>query len=120
MPRRNIERLTKRSVDQLKPIDGRDYSVWDAELTGFGVRVKPSGVKSFQIKYRTATGDQRKTTLGKYGALTVEKARKLALVELGKVAAGAACTPVSNAPKKNCCPAPASSSWPSICSTTVA
>ena len=89
MPRRNIERLTKRSVDQLKPIAGRDYSVWDADLTGFGVRVKPSGVKSFQIKYRTANGEQRKTTLGKYGALTVEKARKLALVELGKVAAGA-------------------------------
>lgn len=75
-------------MDHLSSIPGKDYSVWDSELAGFGVRIKPSGKKSFQIKYRTESGRQRKTTLGSYGQLTVEQARKLAQAELGQVAAG--------------------------------
>lgn len=39
------QRLTKSVVDRLKPAE-TDYLLWDAELPGFGVRVKPSGVKS--------------------------------------------------------------------------
>lgn len=70
------------------PIPGKDYSIWDSEVSGFGVRVKPSGKRSFHIKYRTENGRQRKTTLGSYGQLTVEQARKLARKELGQVAAG--------------------------------
>ena len=75
-------------MDNLSVIPGKDYSVWDSELAGFGVRIKPSGKKSFQIKYRTESGRQRKTTLGSYGRLTVEQAKKLARIELGLVAAG--------------------------------
>ncbi len=89
MPRRSSIRLTKRNVDSFVPEPGRDYTVWDAELTGFGVRVKPSGAKTFEIKYCAADGRQRKASIGRFGALTVEMARKLAQVELGKVAGGA-------------------------------
>ena len=85
---RNSAKLTKRLVESLEPIDGKDYSVWDTELIGFGVRVKPSGAKSFQLKYRNRRGDQRKTTIGKFGSLTVEHAKKLARIELGKIASG--------------------------------
>lgn len=87
MPKRSEVRLTKRNLDALKSVDGEDFTVWDAELTGFGVRIKPSGLKSFIIKYR-ADGRQRKATIGKFGPLTVEQARRLAQVELGKVAGG--------------------------------
>ncbi len=88
MPRRSARKLTKRYIDSLEPVTGNDYTVWDSELTGFGLRVKPSGLKSFQIKYYTPTQKQRKATLGKFGSITVEQARKLAQRELGKVAAG--------------------------------
>ena len=88
MPRRSELTLTKKLVDSLTGDPGRDYFVWDRELTGFGVRVKESGAKAFVIKYRTLHARQRKITLGKYGALTVDQARKAARIQLGRVANG--------------------------------
>ncbi len=88
MPRRSEVTLTKRLIDSLKGDLGRDYIVWDRELTGFGVRIKESGAKAFVIKYRTSHARQRKVTLGRYGALTVDQARKMARSQLGRVANG--------------------------------
>jgi hypothetical protein len=48
-------KLTKRTVDAAKPKVGR-YEVWDAELKGFGLRVEPTGVKTFIIRYRPGGG----------------------------------------------------------------
>ena len=33
-----MSKLTKRSVEMLEP-RGKDYLIWDTELSGFGVRV---------------------------------------------------------------------------------
>lgn len=88
MPRRSTQNLTKKFLDEIQPEDGKDFVIWDAKLTGFGIRVKPSGRKSFLFKYRTQDDTQRKYTLGSYGQLTVEQARKLAQAGLGKVANG--------------------------------
>ena len=41
--------LTKRAVDTLRPGD-KPWIAWDDRLTGFGVRVQPSGIKSFIVK----------------------------------------------------------------------
>ena len=80
-------RITKTVVDDLS-IPGRGYDIcWDDAVRGFGVRVTASGVKSFILQYRAA-GKSRRITLGRYGVLTVEKARKQATIGLGKVAAG--------------------------------
>lgn len=43
--------FTKRSVDALEPED-MPWAAWDDKLTGFGVRVYPSGAKSFVENYR--------------------------------------------------------------------
>lgn len=80
--------LTKRAVDAAKPGEKQTY-VWDAELKGFGLLVTTSGVKSFVLQYRTAGGRSRRLTLGRYGPLTPDEARKmagdaLALVRRGK------------------------------------
>ena len=45
-----MPKITKRVVDSLKTEAGRDVFAWDSELRGFGIRVKPSGVKSFLIQ----------------------------------------------------------------------
>lgn len=61
-------RITKRTIDALLA-DGRDYVAWDGELTGFGVRVRPSGSKSFVVVYRTGgrNSPQRRVTVGAVG-----------------------------------------------------
>ena len=60
---------------------------FDAELKGFGVRVKPSGSKTFLVKYAVA-GQTRRVSIGSYGAVTAEEARIRARDILGRVARG--------------------------------
>lgn len=81
-------KLTKTAVDQLRPTGAQDTFLWCGELRGFGLRVKPSGVKTFLIQYRNAHGHTRRYALGQYGRLTVEQARKQARIKLAEVAQG--------------------------------
>lgn len=84
------ERLTKRLLDNIKPAEA-DTFIWDSELSGFGVRVWPSGRLTFIAKYRVGggrVGPTRRLTIGTYGALTVDEARALARKALGAVAHG--------------------------------
>ncbi len=60
-----MPKITKRSVDALQPDPaGRELTLWDSELKGFGVRMMPSGVASYFVFYRTTGGRQRKLVLG--------------------------------------------------------
>lgn len=79
--------LTKRSVDAAEKREDR-YILWDTDLKGFGVLVLPSGVKSFLVKYRNAAGRQRRLTIGRYGAFTVDQARAEARAALVLAAKG--------------------------------
>jgi hypothetical protein len=81
-------KLTLRSIADIKPDPQRDVYVWDEELAGFGLRIKPSGTKSFMLQYRNIKGDSRRITLGKLGALTPDEARKEARKKLADVASG--------------------------------
>ena len=82
-------RLTKSVTEGLAP-GKADYVVWDAELPGFGVRVKPSGVKSYVVQYRNrATGASRRKTIGQHGPLlTFHKAREQARIILADALKG--------------------------------
>jgi hypothetical protein len=84
-----MTKITKRAVDALKPAPDRDVLMWDDELPGFGVRVRPSGVKVYVLKYRTESGRQRWLTLGRHGPITPEMVRKRALAEKAAVGKGA-------------------------------
>jgi integrase len=81
-----MPKLTKRTVDALEP-EAKDYFVWDTLIAGFGVRIMPSGAKTYQTQYRKG-GRTRRISLGRHGTLTVEQARLLAKEVLGDVAKG--------------------------------
>ena len=79
-------RLTKRSVEALEPRD-KDYFEWDADVSGFGVRVYPSGKKCYMVQYRTGSRTRR-YTIGSHGVLTADQARAEAKRLLGDVVRG--------------------------------
>jgi hypothetical protein len=83
-----MPRLTKRTVDGTSPDSARDVFAWDDELPGFGLRVKPSGAKSFLVQYRNRNGRSRRLTVGRYGVLTPDQARGQARGVLARVANG--------------------------------
>ena len=84
-------KLTKRTLDALEPRE-KAYIAFDSEISGFGVRVMPSGVKTFVVEYRAGVGGRgvakRRLTLGRYGAMTVDQARTAALDALAHVRLG--------------------------------
>ncbi len=83
-------KITKRVVDGLKA-KPHDYTEWDAQLPGFGVRVRPSGAMSYVVSYRAGSGrsaQKKRLTIGAVGKLAPEQARGLAQGILGAVAHG--------------------------------
>ena len=80
-------KLTKRAVDGLRAPADKDAVCWDDDLRGFGLRLKPSGVRSYLIQYRV-NGRSRRFTIGKHGELTPEQARDMARKHLGHVREG--------------------------------
>ena len=79
-------KITKRMVDQLKA-DGADTFHWDADLPGFGVRVRGSGRKYYVVQYR-ADGRVRRITLGRHGAVPTETARRRAMAAISEAKGG--------------------------------
>lgn len=86
-------RITKTFVDQITPpplkANGKCDQVFyrDSAITGFGLRVSSGGTKSFFTETRI-NGKVKRITLGRYGNMTVEQARKQAMQTLGEIAIG--------------------------------
>lgn len=84
-------KLTKRSVDAALPTAAR-YVVWDSDLKGFGLRIEPTGSKSYLVRYRAGQGGRaapkRFLNIGRHGTLTPDEARRKAKEVLGAVARG--------------------------------
>lgn len=75
------------------PVGVKDAVVWDADIIGFGLRIRPGG-KTWILSYRPAgTGRSANTKKMKLATLSavakVADARKLALIALGQIARGA-------------------------------
>jgi integrase len=78
-------KLTKRTIDALKPGPTR-FTVWDTDLSGFGLRITPAGERTYVLKYRFG-GKQRWYTIGRHGSpWTPDMARREALRLLGDTA----------------------------------
>ncbi len=83
--------LTKRTVEGLEPT-AKPWIAWDNKVTGFGVRIQPSGTKSFLVNYRANGGGRhaanKRVVIGRFGRITPDQARRQAQELLGRVAAG--------------------------------
>lgn len=80
MPRRAEIRFTDAYVKSLKPAQIR-YDIFDAALAGFGMRVNPSGTKSWVVLSRTQNRKTR-ATLGRYPQMSLGEARRRAMSTL--------------------------------------
>ena len=76
-------------MDAAAPLEKR-YALWDSALPGFGLCVATTGLKTFILRYRAKHrfAPKRHVTLGRYGPLTAEEARRKATQILGQVADG--------------------------------
>ena len=84
------QRITKRTVAALQS-GSAEFTVWDDAVTGFGVRVRPTGSKSYVVVYRAGTGrgaPVRRYTIGAVSKIAPEQARERAKTILGSVAHG--------------------------------
>lgn len=86
-----MPKITKTVVDAAKPGE-REFTVWDSELKGFGLRVRTTGAKSFMVVYRQAGAGRaapvRRVTIGAVGKITPDEARRAAKKLLGDIAHG--------------------------------
>ena len=66
--------LTEVGIKSIQPPETGQDDHFDASLPGFAVRVTPRGTRSFVFFYRVR-GKQRRSTLGRYPALSLAEAR---------------------------------------------
>jgi hypothetical protein len=81
-------KLNNRNALSLLPDPSGNIYAWDDDLPGFGLRIKPSGVRSFMVQYRNSSGISRRITIGRLGVVTTEEARSLAKRVLADVIKG--------------------------------
>ena len=83
--------IAKRAIDSFEPAD-KPWIAWDDKITGLGVLVHPSGVKSFIVNYRLGTGGRsapnKRLVIGRCDRIAPEQARREAHRLLGLVAMG--------------------------------
>jgi len=82
------QKLTKRLVESIKPDIKEEMFIWDAEVKGFGVRVPPTGRRTYFVQYRNEFHRTRRKKIGVHGHITAEQAREIAKSILGDVAKG--------------------------------
>lgn len=86
MARLNGTTISRRTVEAL-PVGEREAVFWDHELSGFGVRVYPSGTKVYLVQTRSG-GKSRRITIGRHGVLTAEQARRKAAQFIASIKTG--------------------------------
>ena len=91
-------RLTVKAIAAAKPA-ANEYTLWDNLLAHFGVRVQPSGVRSYIVQTRI-NGRMRKITLGRFPELPLDAARREGAAVLARLWGGEDVTP----PRKNKAP----------------
>ena len=74
MAGRERMRLTDAAIARLRPRE-REYTVWDSKVPGLGVRVRPSGGRSY-VLLRDVGGRSKRVSIGPVSTMTVAEARR--------------------------------------------
>lgn len=88
LPRSIKLELTISAIDGFQVPPGGDFMMWDTLVPAFGLRIKPTGTKSFILAYRNRHNVSRWITIARYGVKTPLEARKMARALLARVADG--------------------------------
>jgi len=80
-----VRNLSNRAVNAMA--FGKDTVVWDRRLTGFGVRVYPTGGKVYIAHARGPDGPKR-VKVGRHGVLNADEARQRAALIIARIKAG--------------------------------
>lgn len=80
-------KLSKRTVDALKPHPTKDVWAYDTDVQGFCFRLKPSGAGYYLMRYKTQRGEDRKFKLAKLG-VPPDEVRTKAKIAQGDIAQG--------------------------------
>ena len=78
MADRKRMRLTDAAIARLRPRE-REHTVWDSRVPGLGVRVRPTGARTFVVLRDTA-GGSRRVSLGPVSTMGIVEARRDCLV----------------------------------------
>ena len=70
----------------------KDTVFWDRDLTGFGVRVYPTGSKVYVAQARGPEGPRR-VAVGRHGVIHADQARKRAALVIARIKAGEEAVP---------------------------
>lgn len=81
-----MQKLTK-SVVERADIRDKPYFIFDSQLTGFSVRISPSGRRNYYVQYLWRKKIKR-MPIGQHGVLTTEQARDKALKTIASVKDG--------------------------------
>jgi len=73
-----MPRLSNKLVEEIQPRD-KEHRVWDDKVIGFGVRVKPTGTKTYFVQYRSKAGKVCRISIGRHGTISTTNARKKAI-----------------------------------------
>lgn len=84
----NRRKINNTLVNTIQFEGEKEYTIWDSEIRGFGLRVLPTGKMSFVLWYRFR-GRARRLTLGSADQITAEMARNAAKKAIVSISAGA-------------------------------
>lgn len=80
-------KLSTLKIEKAAPPSSGRTELWDSQTRGLGLRVTPSGTKTWVMMYRV-DGKQRRLTLGRYPDLSLADARAEATKHLTTIAKG--------------------------------
>ncbi len=96
MAGRERMKLTDAAIARLRPRE-REYTVWDTRVAGLGVRVRPSGGRSW-VLLLDADGCTKRVSLGSVDLKRVEEARRECHARRAREEPGSGIGPVPPAP----------------------
>lgn len=85
-----MPKLTQTLINDTQPTPGSDVLIWDEDVAGLGVRINPSGRKTYIVRYRARNAQRspRRLVIAPCSHVTPGKARELARKVFAQVAEG--------------------------------